>query len=50
MLGLETGQLIGVVGLLVLLLLGGGAAAWIWTCRINRDQQTRSGFATNIIL
>ncbi|XP_023339860.1 uncharacterized protein LOC111710045 [Eurytemora carolleeae] len=47
MLGLETGQLIGVVGLLVLLLLGGGAAAWIWTCRINRDQQTRSTLVAN---
>jgi len=42
LLGLEAGQVVGVVGLLVLILAGGGAAAWIWSCRVARERQTRS--------
>lgn len=47
LLGLEVGQLVGVAGLLVLLVVGGGAAAWIWSCRLARDRQARSQLVAN---
>ena len=42
MLGLEAGQLIGAVGLVVLLIGGGGAAVWIWSCRMAGERENRS--------
>ena len=36
LLGLDVGQLVGVVLLVLLLLVAGGAAAWISTCRQDR--------------
>ena len=47
MLGLETGQLVGLVGLVVLLLGGGGAGAWIWWCRLARERHARSHLVAN---
>jgi hypothetical protein len=47
LLGLEVGQLVGVAGLLVLLVVGGGAAGWIWSCRLARDRQARSQLVAN---
>ncbi len=47
LLGLEVGQLVGVGGLLVLLVGGGGTAAWIWSCRLARDRHARSQLVAN---
>lgn len=47
LLGLEVGQLVGVAGLVVVLVGGGGTAAWIWSCRRARDRQARSQLVAN---
>eukprot|EP00090_Calanus_glacialis_P044965 TRINITY_DN8087_c0_g1_i1.p1 TRINITY_DN8087_c0_g1~~TRINITY_DN8087_c0_g1_i1.p1 ORF type:complete len:322 (-),score=58.67 TRINITY_DN8087_c0_g1_i1:1715-2680(-) len=47
LLGLEVGQVIGAASLLLLLLVSGGTAAWIWTCRQDRERQTRELLVAN---
>lgn len=47
LLGLEMTQLVGVASLVAILLLGGGVAAWIWSCRRERERQVRRDLIAN---
>ena len=47
MLGLEVGQVVGAASLLLLLLISGGTAAWIWTCRQDRERLARELLVAN---
>ena len=39
--------MIGAASLLLLLLVTGGTAAWIWTCRQDRERQAREQLVAN---
>ena len=47
LLGLDVAQLVGVASLVVLLLLAGGTAAWIWSCRQERERRIRQELLAN---
>ena len=46
-LGLEASQVVGVTSLLLLLVVAGGTAGWIWTCRQDRERQARELLVAN---
>jgi len=47
LIGLEVYQLVGAILLLLLLLVAGGTAAWIWTCRQDRERLARELLLAN---
>ena len=47
LIGLEVYQLVGAILLLLVLLVAGGTAAWIWTCRQDRERLARELLLAN---